>query len=206
MGASDNSGDIAAKIERKRQRQILAGTQSVNAAFAPFSDAFYQGRERAFRDYYLPQLDSEAKGARGDLIYNLGRSGLIDSSVGAHDTARLQGSIDSARKGVFEGAKNYAAQTRATIEGQRAQLLRDVESGAGVGSSGAGAAAAAQLAVAPPQFSPLGNIFSNLTGGAANTALVQSYGGAGNPFYSALLNLLPGQNTSRQPTYSFVKS
>lgn len=191
--------------EKERRETIRGGIGGIDSAFAGFGPDFYKARGKSFVDFYLPQLEAQAKNARADAVFDLGRSGLLDSSVGAKRFSDVQGAYDEGRKGVLEGGRRYEQQVRQDIENQRSALARDVVVSGGLLSGSQGAELAAQTATLPPAFSPLADLFGNFSKGAVTNALLTSSGYAGNPFYNAALSLFPGFKTPK-PTVQTIGS
>jgi hypothetical protein len=199
-GPSDNSAKIAERNEEARRARITRGTGLVNAQFEGFNEGFYDARQDAYKKFYLPQLREDVKGARANTIYDLGRSGLIDSSVGAKRFADLQSLQDTGLQRINEGARRYGQELRGNVENQRSQLLRGIEASGEYGASAGNANLAAQQATLTPTYNPISDLFAQYSQGASNAALVQGYGGQANPFYSALFNLFPQKAAESKPT------
>jgi hypothetical protein len=172
----DNSAKIARQQEQERQANIRSGTARIDSTFAGFDDDFYKGRQQSYLDYYLPQLEDQRKQANENLVFNLARTGNIDSSAGA-DAAGDQTKAYSLQRGqIYDRALGEGQQARADVANTRSELIRMLEAGAGVGSTATTAAARAQSLSAPPPYSPLADLFAQGTGFLANSAQLEGMG------------------------------
>jgi hypothetical protein len=81
-GGSDNYAQEAAADEARRQREIEQGTAQVRGLFqSQFTPSYFEGLEQDYLDYYKPQLNDQVGDANEGLLYQLARSGHLDSSV-----------------------------------------------------------------------------------------------------------------------------
>lgn len=143
-----------------------------------FGDDFFDGLERNYIDYYLPQFTRQAEDADRGLRINLGRTGNLTSSYGARELARLAEDKESNRRRIIDESIRYGSDQRKNLEDTRGNLIGQLEAGAGVENVAGQAAAQARSMTAPPAFSPLGDLFKNYTAAVANASLA-----SGNPNY-----------------------
>jgi len=80
-GASKRAAADQSRAEAARQAEIERGRQQIDQRFAGFDDTFYDGREQAFLDSGMPQLDRQFGDARRNLIFALADAGTLRSSV-----------------------------------------------------------------------------------------------------------------------------
>ena len=154
--------------EDNRQQRVNDGVAQIDQTFGQFNDQFYDGRRQAFQTYAAPQLDEQYADARKNLVFALSGAGIRDSSVGATRLGELERDYARRRVEIADQAQGYAQQARSDVEGARSGLVQQVNStGDAAGASNAAIAQARSLSVAP-SFSPLGQVFQNVTAGIAN--------------------------------------
>lgn len=165
MGGGDGGAAAARAAEEQRQANARAAIERVNSAFGGFNDAFFTGREAAYRDYAAPQLDDQYGRARESLFHALQRSGLANSSVAAQRLADLERDYGLQKQSLVDQARSYGQQARADVEGARASLISQAQSTADASLAGTQAMSEAQRLSAAPAFNPLGQIFANVAAG-----------------------------------------
>lgn len=172
----DNTANIMRAQEAERQQNVLRGTGKINAAFSGFDDDFYKQREKDYSDFYMPQVDQQAKDAGKQLTYSLARTGNLDSSTGNEKAAKLAQTTADARGSVAEGAFGASQQARSDVEGNRSDLVRMLEGGSNLANVANTASAQAQALTRPQPYSPLTDLFANFTGQLANSSQLQAAG------------------------------
>jgi hypothetical protein len=178
-GGDNGAAEAARRQEEERQARIKEGMSSIDKAFSPFNDAYYQGKQTAYSDYYLPQLQQQFDEANAALRLQLSASGLGQSSAGAYGTAKLAKEYADRQADIAAKAGDYSGQARQSVQDMRNQLGSQLNA-----SSDAGAAAQAAQSQAyasmnrPNSFEPLGNAFTQLSKLYQNdTAAAQASGG-----------------------------
>ena len=158
----DNSAAIARQQEEARQAKILEGRNSIDSAFEQFSPEFYDTQTRAYGDYYNPQLTDHFEKARRKLIYDLSRSGNLNSGAGAKKIGELTKSRDLQRGAISGQALDYGNQIRTNVENARSDLYSQNQASADPSAAASGALARAGALTTPPALSPLGDVFASL--------------------------------------------
>lgn len=118
--------------ETARQARIDDGIGKIKAIFegGTVDGATYAGmtpvleqREQAMRDFYLPQLETQAADARDELTFGLKRAGLLNSTAAGEkqgdlgrDLALERGSILAKIASDLSGTQSRINQNRASIE------------------------------------------------------------------------------------------
>lgn len=194
-GGRDNSAAEAARQQTERENQrranILAGTQAIDSALAPFNDQYFQGRQQAYLDYATPQLDQQYQDAYKQLIYALSRSGLSQSTEAANRIRKINDERAQYERNIANSAANYANTARSNLENTRSNLLAQLSATEDPTSAATAAANQANLLNAPPTFDALGNFVFNTASNLENLSNLTT-GGRG--FY--------GGPTSNIPNYS----
>ncbi len=176
----DNSAQIAREQEEQRRARITEGTASIDSAFAGFDDSFFGGIEQSALDFFNPQIDRQFDRTRETLIKNLARQGNLNASTGARQLADLDTAGQEQRVTFADKARGFATSSRADVENNRANLLRQLQASADPSAAAATAAAQAQLLSAPPTFSPIGDLFTQF-GRNAEVQIENARRGFNNP-------------------------
>lgn len=196
-GPSDNSAQIAKQQEDRRLERIQAGTEKVNNTFAGFDDNYYTGLGKSYLDFYKPQLDRQHTEAQKQLTYNFANAGSLDSGAAHQKIADLDKEYATQNAQLSDRAINQAQSGRASVEQNRADLIQQLEAGAGIDSTAQTALARANSLTTPPVYSPLADTFASFTNSLGNSSALQSRGYAGLPFTSQPTPLLSsGGNSS----------
>jgi hypothetical protein len=123
-------------------------------------------REKAQKDFYLPQLDRQRDNAQKELTFALARAGLLNSSTAGErqgdlgqDFALERGATLSKIASDIAGRKTWLNQQRAAIEGG----LR--ASGDQTGASNQALSTMASFAEDQPTMNPLGHLFAGVSEG-----------------------------------------
>ncbi len=172
----DNSAQIAREAEEQRQARITEGTGNINSAFAGFDDSFFGNIEQSANDFFSPQIDRQFDQTRESLIKNLARQGNLNASTGATQLADLDTAGQEQRVSFADKARGFATDSRADVENNRANLLRQLQASADPAAAAATAAGQAQVLSAPPTFSPIGDLFTQFANNAATRINAQNRG------------------------------
>lgn len=174
----DNSAQVAADQEAKRQANITAGTAAVNNAFdSAFNDNYYNNVATGYENYYNPQLDQQYQNTLNSLTAQLGQQGILQSSEGNRQIALLKQSYDTNKQTVANNALNAENTIKQNIDGQKNQLLSQAQQ-AGDPSNLAAQAAETVSSNSQPaiQYSPLGSVFAGALGQGTNALSIQQGG------------------------------
>lgn len=174
----DNSGQIAADQEAKRQATVQQDTQSVNDAFSKaFTPDYYDNITKNYESYYNPQLDQQYQNALNSLTYQLGQQGILQSTEGGRQLALLKQSYGTNQQTVANNAANAAASAKQNVSQQQNQLLSQANAAADPLSLAAQTAANVGSINTNPTYSPLGSVFAGLLGQGTNALSIQQGGG-----------------------------
>jgi hypothetical protein len=177
----DNSADIARQQEEERRARVSQGTAKIDEAFGRFDQPYYEGVGKAYQDYYAPQLDRQYQAARDKTTYALADAGALDSTAAGKRFGDLTAEYGIQKQQVADRAIGAQQDLRGNVEQNRSELVRQLETGSGVESTAATALARAGSLSAPPQFSPLGDLFQQFTGNLRNSVALQGAGYPGLP-------------------------
>lgn len=158
--------------EQARQDRITQGMAKINGVFddpnSGFNDAFYAKQGQAYTDYATPQLDHQYDQQKKSLVYALSRGGLLDSSAGQDQNAELSRDYDQNRLGIANQAKSIEQQARGNVETARGNLVNQLNATGNDELASTEAMRQAKTLNMPQGFSPLGNLFSDISGAVAN--------------------------------------
>ena len=150
------TGDLGAQAraeEDARQERIKKGKKLIMGALSGFDDKFYADREASYVDYATPQLDDQLDDARKNLTFTLARNGK---------------QRNAAKIGIADRAKAIANQARENVERTRGELYSQLTASANPAAASNLALSRAGVLGSDPSYSPLGNIFQNVTAGLAS--------------------------------------
>lgn len=167
--ASDPSGNMEMR-EVNRQYDVGLGRIGIDKAFSNFDDDYYKNYQNDYTSFYFPDLDRQYGEAVGKLKSALAGRGMLESTVGATKLADLARQQTEARANIGNEAVDAANKLRGTVENAKSSLYAQNEASANPEAVNAQAIGQATALVAPPTYSPLGQIFANVLDGFANVA------------------------------------
>lgn len=138
---------------------VDASKALVESANAP---DFFGDYEKSIIDYQKPQVEDQYNRSFGDMVSALARRGMLESTVGASETGRLDAAFADENVRIANDAKNSARDLRSQIERQKSDLLALNTASADPVQSGAAARAAATSISMPSPTSRVGQVFSGI--------------------------------------------
>lgn len=147
--------------ENQRQHDIKRGQRKIDENFAQFDDPYFDSYRQGHIDFYSPQLDNQFTDARGKLIAALAGRGMLESTSGFGKFADLQEEKDLAATTIANEAQDAANKLRSNVETARSNLYSLNESAADPKAANNLAMGQATALVAPPTYSPLGQVFAS---------------------------------------------
>ena len=169
MGTAGQDGEQMSPAERAFREAIEAGN-------------LYEGREetdhfddiqRSYTDFARPQIDDQFGQAQNELTFGLARGGLLDSSVRGDQESRLGRDRDIQLQDMQDQARGYANEARTNIEQARGDLLAQLQAtGDAQGTAQAAMNRAAALSE-PPSYSPIGQLFTDVSQGLGQQAALE---------------------------------
>jgi hypothetical protein len=180
-GGGDNGSAAARAQEEQRQAQINQGMDSIDKTFAPFNDQYYADFEKKNLALATPDIAKQKQDATNQTLYGLARSGNLDSSTAAKQYGDIENRNTQAIQQASDTAHNAAQGLRSDVEAERSNLTSQLNASADAGAAANEAATQAKILTRPPTYSPVTNIFSDLTGqiAANEQARIQGYPGWG---------------------------
>lgn len=176
--------------EVMRQGDIGLGQVYIDKAFKQFNPAYFDRYKSDYTGYYNPQLDQQYDTASGKLRAALRDRGIGQSTVGADAHGDLATEHVRARTNIGNEAQDAANKLRGTVEQAKTDLYGLNQQAADPKGANTRAVAQASAIIAPPQYSPLGQVFASALQPFANAAA--SYNNRAGSRYSTIY---PGANS-----------
>jgi hypothetical protein len=156
--------------EKERQQRITQGMASIDRAFKGFDQPFYDKQSAAYREFARPQFDRQYGEALDQLHYALTRAGIQNSSAAGKAGGDLTFQRNLGEQAMEEQAIAAANEAKAKVQQTRQLLSAQLNADANASQAAQSAAAQASILGARPNFSPIGNLFANVTAGLSNYA------------------------------------
>ena len=172
--------EIARQSEERRAARIREGTAGINEQFERFTPEFFGGIEQDALNFFNPQVDEQFFDTRERLVKNLARSGNLSGSVGARRTGELTEARSKERANVADKARSFGLNAKADVESNRAALIQNLAASSDPFAAAQAASASAQSLTAPPEFSPVGDLFTKFEN-LATPQIIAARAGFNNP-------------------------
>lgn len=170
------AADQLAETEQQRQARVQAATDSVNKAFAGYDDPYYQSIADSYKNFQSPLYDEQVTEARRKLPMSVPNT---QSSAYLRKARQLETDVQRGQTDLDSQAIQQSNNRRGEIDAQKSDLLNMATAGADASTVADAAGQRAQLYAAPPQFSPIADMFQKYSSDAANFALAQNVNSAG---------------------------
>lgn len=158
------AGDPAQQVldqEALRQSNVMLGKGKIDTAFKQFDDPYYASYKEAYKGNYIPQIDEQYTTAVGKMMAQLAKRGIDLSSIGAAKQGKLASDYVDAKTTIAGEAESAANALRGNVENTKSNLYALNTSSADPAAADAQALAQAKTLVAPPQYSPIGDVFAS---------------------------------------------
>lgn len=178
-GGGDGGAGQARADEAARQARIKQGQTEIDNQFSRFDDAFYKGRQDAYTNFAMPQVNDQYKQNSNQLAFSLARNGLSASSEAARQGGILQRDNAIARQTVSDSAIAEGQKSRQAVEDNRNNLINQLQATSDPTMAANNALRQAGiLSQQANNFSPIGQLFQN-TAGVLTAANQAGYYGGG---------------------------
>ncbi|MBB3980093.1 hypothetical protein GGQ64_005340 [Rhizobium azooxidifex] len=147
--------------EMERQYLLDLGKTAIDKRFTKFDDKYFSDYRDDYTGYYNPQVTDQFNKTGDKLVATLADRGMLDSSVGNASRADLSKEYSTAKTNIANEALDASNKLRSSVEQSKSNLYSINEASADPMSVNAQAQGAATTLVAPPQYSPLGQIFAS---------------------------------------------
>lgn len=174
---ADRDRKAAQKAEAERRAALEQGTNQIRMIFdQQFTPAYYENMRKQAMAYYQPQLDRQYQDAIRGLQFQLARQGLTSSSTMANKRGDLQEQNDLARQQISQRTDSMVGERQQQVEAARMNSMNQLYGTEDPSYAGQIAANNALALSRRPEFSPLGAVFENVTGGLAQQAALERAG------------------------------
>lgn len=146
--------------EMSRQHDIKLGQIGIDKAFGRFGDDYYDQYKTDYTGYYYPQLDTQFEDAKAKLTAALAGRGILESTAGFDKLGDLTKEYTDAKSNIANESLDAANKLRGQVENSKSNLYSLNEVSADPKAVNAQATGQATALVAPPQYSPLGQVFA----------------------------------------------
>lgn len=146
--------------ELKRQYAVDLGQVGIDENFKQFNNKYYRKYRNDYKEYYSPQVEDQYAEGTDKLVASLADRGMLESSVGNDAQAQLLDEYQKANTNIANEALDASNKLRSNVESQKSNLYSLNESSADPAGINAQAIGASTALVAPPTYSPLGELFT----------------------------------------------
>lgn len=175
---------------------LTTGKANIDQAFSGFDDNYFNGISQKYMDYAQPQLDDQYAQSKKNITYALARNGTTNSSIAGDEFGQLSKQYATNQTGISGTASDYASKARADVQSNKTDVTNQLFSSNDADAANTAALSAAKSLAVPTSFSPLGQLFTNVSAVAAQNKLAST----GYPSSAGGAQLFSGGSTS--PSYA----
>lgn len=175
---------LSGRVEAERaikEGRLMAGNPTTQQVQGQFNDNFFNSIADNYTNFALPQLQEQHTKAGDELIYDLARTGNLDSSTRATKGAELQKAYDLNKQSIADKALSLKNDTKNAVEDARFNIISQLNAtGDADGAANAAMTRASALSQPSMDFSPLTGLFADFTSGLGNAyAQERAYAASG---------------------------
>ncbi len=163
--------DEATADAQKKANALQVGMGNINTAFSGFDDNYFSGLAKNYTDYAMPQLQDQYDLAKKDITYSLARKGDLASTTAGDQQALLDKQNARNIVGVEGAGADVANQARRDVQANKQDVISQLNTTYDAGSANDMALSAAKSLAVPKSFSPIGQLFTNVSALAAQSKL-----------------------------------
>lgn len=163
--------DEARADQNTKAAALRTGNDNINNAFAGFDDNYFNNLSKSYLDFQKPQLDDQYDQQKKNITYSLARNGNLNSSVAGDEGAVLDKQYALNLTGLNSAAGDVANTARRSVQSNKNDVESQLNASYDSDAANTSALAAARTLAAPTSFSPLGNLFTNVSAVAAQSKL-----------------------------------
>lgn len=179
--------DEARADQTAKAASLKQGMGNIDNAFSGFNDDYFNNLAKQYTDYAQPQLDDQYNEQKKNLTYALARGSNLNSSVAGDQQALLDRQYAQNETGLQSTGMGYASQARKDVQANKNDVVSQLNASYDANAANTSALSAAKALAAPVQFSPLGQLFTNISAVAAQNKIASdatpSYGNYGTRLY-----------------------
>lgn len=175
-----------------RAGRIQTGNANIDQTFGQFNDDYFNKLSKSYLDYAQPQLDDQYTNAKKYITYALARNGTTHSSIAGDEFGDLAKQYATNETGLNSTAADYANRARADVAANKSSVIGQLNASGDADAATTAALSASRVLAAPPSFSPLSALFTNVSALAAQNKLASD----SNPATSSGARLYGAPSTS----------
>ena len=172
--ADEASADAAQKATALRE-----GNANIDKAFSGFDDNYFNGLQRNYTDYAMPELQDQYDQSRKNIVYSLARKGNLNSTVAGDQYGLLDKELAKNMVGIEGAGADYANQARRDVQANKQDVIGQLNTTYDAASANDMALSASKALAVPKSVSPLGQLFTNVSALAAQSKLASDSATAG---------------------------
>lgn len=163
--------DDATTAADLKAAKLRTGKAGIDSVFSGFNDDYFSGLAKNYIDYAVPQLNDQYSEAKKNIVYDLARKGNLNSTVAGDQYALLDKENARNLTGIGSTAGDVANSARRDVASNKNEVIGQLNTTYDTDSAVNDALSRSRMLAAPPSFSPLGNLFTNVTALAAQSRL-----------------------------------
>lgn len=165
--------DEARADQQRKSAALRTGMGNIDNAFAGFNDDYFAKLSQNYRDYAKPQLDDQYGEAKKNIVYSLARKGNLNSTVNGDQMALLDRQYANNETGLEGAASDVANSARRDVQSNKDAVIAQLNTSYDSDAATTEALARAKAVATPISFSPLGQLFTNVSAIAAQNKIAQ---------------------------------
>lgn len=163
--------DEARADQARKAASLKQGMGNIDNAFAGFNDDYFANLSKSYRDYAKPQLDDQYEEAKKNITYSLARKGNLNSTVAGDQMALLDRQYANNETSLEGTGMDYANAARRDVQSNKDSVISQLNTSFDSDAANTEALARAKALAAPVSFSPLGQLFTNVSAIAAQNKI-----------------------------------
>lgn len=148
--------------EAERRANIQTGRGKIDDAFGIFDDNYFAGYKDTVTSDQFGQLDDQYADARGKMLAAMAGRGMLNSSTGLDNMAKLAQQYNDTRVDIGSRALDAANELRARVESNKSDLYGLNDSIADPDALSTQLTGRLSALQAPNAVSPIGQVFASI--------------------------------------------
>lgn len=176
-GEANRAARTARAEERARNEQIAFGTQQIRNLFAKqFDDSYFDKLRDVGTERYTPEVNDQYEMSLRDLRAALLRSGISNSTAAVDMQRGLDEQRGKALQDIKSNVQGVVNQRRQQIANAELQTIGQLQASGDASAAAEQARSMINLNTKPEAWSPLGQVFTDVTAGLATQAELERAG------------------------------
>lgn len=162
-GGDGGASAQAQQQEQQRESNINAGMANIDSTFSKFDDDYFNNYFNTEMGMATPDIAKQDTDANQQTLFGLARDGNLGSSAAAADYGAVSDRNNQALLNASNTASSDENALKSEIAGEQSTLVSQLNATADPNAAASGAIADAAVSSRPPTYSPVSNIFADLT-------------------------------------------